>query len=283
MSRSNAPPTIPQAPPPLPIPPSFRSQSLSQPAFFSLDSLPPLTPSPYRKTPISDSADFSAAGGDSLRNRRTIHRRSRSDLPPAAKPEPIGDQGGLERKPEGNVGDDLFEAFLDLDGFGAVESSDHRGGEMGGGSSESEAESCANDCTVVGESAPAAKLSRHFRSISMDGAAGKFNICEKSLRVSPSPGSKRSKSSSSECESMDGTFSLGFGSVEFSGAELKKIMADRRLEEIALADPKRAKRCRFALLKSKLSSAISLIEVSGPLSSGYWLIVTLLRDLRKER
>jgi hypothetical protein len=35
---------------------------------------------------------------------------------------------------------------------------------------------------------------------------------------------------------------LDFGNGEFSGAELKKIMANEKLAEIALADPKRAKR-----------------------------------------
>ena len=38
-------------------------------------------------------------------------------------------------------------------------------------------------------------------------------------------------------------FSLEFGNGEFSGPELKKIMANEKLAEIALIDPKRAKRC----------------------------------------
>jgi hypothetical protein len=37
-------------------------------------------------------------------------------------------------------------------------------------------------------------------------------------------------------------FSLEFGSAEFSPVEMKKIMADEKLAEMALADPKRVKR-----------------------------------------
>ncbi|VAH17042.1 unnamed protein product [Triticum turgidum subsp. durum] len=37
-------------------------------------------------------------------------------------------------------------------------------------------------------------------------------------------------------------FSLEFGSGEFTPAEMKRIMADEKLAEMALADPKRVKR-----------------------------------------
>ncbi len=40
-------------------------------------------------------------------------------------------------------------------------------------------------------------------------------------------------------------FSLEFGSGEFTPAEMKRIMADEKLAEMALADPKRVKRQVF--------------------------------------
>lgn len=259
MDRSSIPTTnlYALAAPPRAAVASYHSRSLSQPAFFSLDSLPPLCP-PYRKTSpassISDSAEMRFSAGDGLLPRET-HRRSRSDVQtefspittPAVKSEPNyeGTEGTGERKSSSNVGDDLFDGFLNLDSFAVVESSDYQSrnsanSRNGANSSESEAESCAFDCGVVDESALAAKNSRHFRSISVDGLMGGLNFGEGPLKIPPSPGSKRNQRS--ECDLMDGAFSLEFGSGEFSGTELKKIMSDKRLEEIALIDPKRAKR-----------------------------------------
>ncbi|KAG0457088.1 hypothetical protein HPP92_022245 [Vanilla planifolia] len=268
-------------PPPAPRPPpgSHHSRSFSQPAFFSLDSLPPLGPSPYRKSSptssLSDSADLSpapvrTATGDGLPPRK-LHRRSCSDIPPGfltngtptvkSEPDFEGMDGSGERKSDGNLGDDLFDAFLNLDGFGMVDESDYRRDEMdsrrsgnsknGANSSESEAESSAIDFGGVCESAPVAVRSRHFRSISVDGLMGRLNFGEESPRVPTSPGLKRSQGSRGD--SMDEAFSLEFGNGEFSGTELKKIMTDKRLEEIALADPKRAKR----ILANRQSAARS--------------------------
>nr|QEO19186.1 putative transcription factor RF2a-like isoform X2 [Cymbidium ensifolium] len=254
MDRSGIPPTPPylQATPPgvsYATAGGNHAQSASQPVFFSLDLLPPLIPTPYRKSSPTSSISDSATG-ESLPPRK-LHRRSASDIPlgfllaapPTLKLNPSFDRtvGAVEKKPEQNVTDELFDAFLNFDGF--REEMDGRGGrnsKNGAYSSESEGESNAIDCAVAGESAPTATHSRHFRSISMDGMMGKLNFGEESTRVPPSPGSKRSQSSQSEL--MDGSFSLEFGNGEFSAAELKKIMSDKRLEDIALADPKRAKR-----------------------------------------
>lgn len=254
MDRSGIPPTphYPQSTPPAVQYPSAggnHSHSASQPVFFSLDLLPPLIPTPYRKSSPTSSISDSATA-ENLPPRK-LHRRSASDIPlgfllappPTLKLNPSFDraEGAGERKPERNVTDELFDAFLNFDGF--REEIDSRGGgtsKNGTCSSESEGESNAIDCAAAGESAPAATHSRHFRSISMDGLMGKLNFGEESTRVPPSPGSKRSQSSQSDL--MDGIFSLEFGNGEFSSAELKKIMSDKRLEEVALADPKRAKR-----------------------------------------
>ncbi|XP_030510247.2 bZIP transcription factor 29 [Cannabis sativa] len=324
------------------------SRSLSQPAFFSLDSLPPLSPSPYRDSPstsISDqlstdvamedrdsnshallppSSPFGSKGssprvGESLPPRKS-HRRSNSDIPfgfssppftplgvssgfersmssrensgfvmkqpPAqlVKKEMSWERGGEsnaegmgERKSEGEVVDDLFSAYMNLESIDALNSSgndDKNGGTEnredldsrasgtktnGGDSSDNEAESSANGRTgsssnkrsAGGDIAP---TSRHYRSVSMDSFMDKLSFGEESPKVEVSQGNRSGQHSPSD--SMDGNsnaFSLEFGNGEFSGAELKKIMANDKLAEIALTDPKRAKR----ILANRQSAARS--------------------------
>ncbi|KAH0643336.1 hypothetical protein KY290_034949 [Solanum tuberosum] len=328
------------------------SRSLSQPAFFSLDSLPPLSPSPYRESPstsMSDpiSADVSMGDqdgnshsllpptpfsrcnssrtGESLPPRKA-HRRSNSDIPfgfsaimqsspplvplrsPGAlersvpsrdnsggkpvqlvKRESMWERGndynnveGMgERKSEGEVVDDLFSAYMNLDSIDAFNSSgtdeklgienredlDSRASGTktnGGDSSDNEATSSVNDSSSgsmqkregVKRSAVAdiAPTTRHYRSVSMDSFMGKLNFIDDSPKLPPSPGPRPGQLSPTN--SLDGnsnSFSLEFGNGEFSGAELKKIMANEKLAEIALADPKRAKR----ILANRQSAARS--------------------------
>ncbi|CAN4112470.1 unnamed protein product [Withania somnifera] len=332
------------------------SRSLSQPAFFSLDSLPPLSPSPYRESPstsMSDpiSADVSmgdqdgnshsllpptpfsrcnsSRAGESLPPRKA-HRRSNSDIPfgfsaitqsspplvpvrsagalersvpsrdnkpvQLVKREAMWDRGydnnveGMgERKSEGEVVDDLFSAYMNLDNIDAFNSSgtdEKHGNENredldsrasgtktnGGDSSDNEATSSVNDSggsmqrlgmsssvekregikrSAVGDIAP---TTRHCRSVSMDSFMGKLNFIDDSPKLPPSPGPRPGQLSPTN--SLDGnsnSFSLEFGNGEFSGAELKKIMANEKLAEIALTDPKRAKR----ILANRQSAARS--------------------------
>ncbi|XP_057966081.1 bZIP transcription factor 29 isoform X2 [Malania oleifera] len=330
------------------------SRSLSQPSFFSLDSLPPLSPSPYRDSPstsLSDqvSADVSMEDrdtnshsllppspftrsnssrvGESLPPRKA-HRRSNSDIPfgfstvvqsspplmplksPGALERPVSRDGGKpvqlvkresnwdrgsdgnaegmgERKSEGEVVDDLFSAYMNLDGIDALNSSgtdDKQGNEnredldsrasgtkTNGDSSDNEAESSVNDSsngmqiegvgsaekregikrTAGGDIAP---TSRHYRSVSMDSFMGKMHFGDESPKLPPSPATRPAQTSpSNTMDGNSGTFSLEFGNGEFSGAELKKIMANEKLAEIALTDPKRAKR----ILANRQSAARS--------------------------
>ncbi|OIT27940.1 PREDICTED: probable transcription factor PosF21 [Nicotiana attenuata] len=331
------------------------SRSLSQPSFFSLDSLPPLSPSPYRESPstsMSDpiSADVSmgdqdgnshsllppspftrcnsSRAGESLPPRKA-HRRSNSDIPfgfsammqsspplvPLRSPgslersvpsrekpiqlvkrEAMWDKGndsnaeGMgERKSEGEVVDDLFSAYMNLDNIDALNSSgtdDKLGNENredldsrasgtktnGGDSSDNEATSSVNDSgssmqrlgisssvekkegikrSAVGDIAP---TTRHYRSVSMDSFMGKLNFVDDSPKLPPSPGPRPGQlSPTSSLDASSNSFSLEFGNGEFSGAELKKIMANEKLAEIALADPKRAKR----ILANRQSAARS--------------------------
>lgn len=305
------------------------TRSLSQPSFFSLDSLPPLSPCPFRDSSTTDHADVSMEDRDVTSHSllppsspfarnpcrvndnsplppRKSHRRSNSDIPfgfstvlqssppliplrgrEVAKTSPSSVvkretswdrnvdnhnvEGSIEKKsqsPEGEVVDDLFSAYMNLDNIDAINSSgtddknaatdnrddlDSRASGTktnGGDSSENEAESSVNESgdsmqrkegmkrSAGGDIAP---TTRHYRSVSMDSFIGKLNFNDESSKLPPSPGLM------SPGNSVDGNsaaaFSLEFGNGEFSGPELKKIMANEKLAEIAMADPKRAKRC----------------------------------------
>ncbi|KAF8406524.1 hypothetical protein HHK36_008612 [Tetracentron sinense] len=185
-------------------------------------------------------------------------------------------EGMGERKSEGEV-DDLFSTYMNLDNIDTLNSSGtgdklfHESHEdldcrasgtktNGGDSSDNEAESSVNESDnsmqKLSISSSAAKkegtkrsatddapTTRHCRSVSMDSFMGNMHLGDESPKLPPSPGPRVDQHSRSN--SMDGssnTFSLDFGNGEFSGAELKKIMANEKLAEIALADPKRAKR-----------------------------------------
>ncbi|KAK4377339.1 hypothetical protein RND71_003635 [Anisodus tanguticus] len=312
------------------------SRSLSQPSFFSLDSLPPLSPSPYKDSPsmfISDpvAADMSMEDrdgnlhsslppspfsrcnssrvGESLPPRKA-HRRSNSDIPfgfssimqsspplvPSRSPgagnpaqlvkrEGFWDnnnaEGMGERKSEGEVVDDLFSAYMNLDNIESLNSSgmDEKQGNdnredldssrasgtktNGCDSSDNEATSSVNDSgssmqkregikrSAGGDIAPTV---RHYRSVSMDSFMGKLNYGDESPKLPPSPGPHHGQlSPTNSLDANSDSFSLEFGNGEFNGAELKKIMANEKLAEIALADPKRAKR----ILANRQSAARS--------------------------
>ncbi|KAJ0693122.1 putative transcription factor bZIP family [Helianthus annuus] len=219
--------------------PRSNQQTSSQPLFFSVDSLPPLSPSSYRG-PTSDQIV-----GD------VTHRRSNSDIPFGfstilqSSPPLIplrGSKGfdvsahlrnnikqesnwektcsesnaeGLgERKSEGEVVDDRFSSYVNLNNLGKLNSFRTENGEdldsrasgtkaNGGDSSDNEATS-----SVIG--------------------------------------------SNNNMQRSD-TFSLDFGNGVFNGAELKKIMANENLAEMALTDPKRVKR----ILANRQSAARS--------------------------
>nr|XP_010919169.1 probable transcription factor PosF21 isoform X2 [Elaeis guineensis] len=317
-------------------------RSLSPPAFFSLDSVPPLSPPPCRDctptTSLSDSvsadvsmedhdassrspplppkaggAAWAAPTGDGLLPPKA-HRRSQSEIPfaffqsspsPATSPLPppasaeapppqmvklepnwdwcMNAEAAGDKKPEGDSGDDLFDAYLNLDSLDTLDSSEDKredlnsgasGSKTNGDSSENEAESSVNGSGVkfrphhgpsvekregtkrsaVGDPGPIGSGNRHCRSLSMDSFIGKSNFGEESPKLSTSPGFLAAQTL--QANSKDGAsnvFSLEFGKGEFSPAEMKKIMANERLVEMALTDPKRVKR----ILANRQSAARS--------------------------
>ncbi|KAI3812166.1 hypothetical protein L1987_16872 [Smallanthus sonchifolius] len=279
------------------------SRTLSQPLFFSVDSLPPLSPSSYRG-PTSGATSNQVAGDLTFPPRKT-HRRANSDIPfgfstilqssppllplrgskgfdgPAtlrnsvkreANWEKTGGESNAEglgeRKSEGEVVDDLFSSYVNLNSHSKLSSFRT---ENGGDSSDNEATSSvigsgnnmqrSEICSISdkkegikrsagGDIAP----TRHYRSVSMDSVVEKMNFVDDSLKLLPSPEGQIGKLSSNDpIDANSDTFSLEFGNGVFNGAELKKIMANENLAEMALTDPKRVKR----ILANRQSAACS--------------------------
>ncbi|CAI9781981.1 unnamed protein product [Fraxinus pennsylvanica] len=195
-------------------------------------------------------------------------------------------EGMGERKSEGEVVDDLFSAYMNLDNIDMLNSSgtdeklgyenredlDSRASGTkltGGDSSDNEATSSVNESGnhtwKQGTSSLTEKrkgierssggdiipTTRHCRSLSMDSFMGNMNFSDESPRLPPSPGTRPGQLSPTN--SIDANFSLEFGNGEFNGAEIKKIMENEKLAEIALSDPKRAKR----ILANRQSAARS--------------------------
>lgn len=164
---------------------------------------------------------------------------------------------------EGEVVDDLFRSYMHLentDGRNASSSKDKVKGKIVSTTKRSGGYSCKNE----GESTPVengieemgpregikrsaaediAPTSRHFRSLSVDSAFGNLNFGDESPKLPPSGGNRVGQfSPRNSVQENLGKFGLEFGNGEFSDSEVKKIMTDERLAEIALSDPKRAKR-----------------------------------------
>ncbi|KAG8048139.1 hypothetical protein GUJ93_ZPchr0008g13441 [Zizania palustris] len=252
------------------------ARSLSQPLFFSLDSLPPL---PYADLaappaiPPSSSTDLPPPG---LPPRKGGHRRSQSDIPfgfsqlspPLPPPAPVKREVGVAAEGCRSDGDDtalydLVNSYMDLDGMDALNSSEEQhedrdsrasGTRAGSVAESSENEAESHSTSVEGKDGG---KSRHCRSLSMDSFMGKLNftVGDESPKLPlPSPSGGLSRSGSG---SLDGgaaaLFGAEFANGEFTEAEKKKIMANERLAEIALTDPKRVKR----ILANRQSAARS--------------------------
>jgi hypothetical protein len=322
------------------------SRSLSQPAFFSLDNLPPLSPLPYREPatsslsdPISTDVSMEESavnshgplllspvnGGNAFRVSEGLpprrgHRRSNSDSIPLgfsamiqSSPQliPIGSRGVLDRsvsrrensvgvdkpiqlvmkgdlkrdrddnsiadwtgegKSEGEVVDDFFSEYMNLDNIDKMNSSgteekdlDSRasGSKTNGcDSSDNEAESRinGNQNSVQGSGSSFANEKRegkriaggdvrptvrHYRSVSMDSFMGNLHFDDESPNLPPIGAQVDQDSPSNAIDGNSAKFNVEFGNAQFSEAELGKIRVNEKLTEIALSDPKRAKRCLF--------------------------------------
>jgi len=199
---------------------------------------------------------------------------SGGETPGSAKPaqsvkrELSGDKACVGNNLEGEAVDDLLSAYMNLDSVDSINPSGTNGknssenrddmdsrasGSKTNGceSSDTEAESSVNESGSSGQrregvkrSAPSdiAPTTRHYRSISMDSFIGNMNFGDESPKLPPSPSTGIAQLSLKNPGENSNGFNLEFGNGEFTGAELKKIMESEKLAEIALADPKRAKR-----------------------------------------
>ncbi|XVF35993.1 hypothetical protein REPUB_Repub19eG0019900 [Reevesia pubescens] len=313
------------------------SRSLSQPTFFSLDSLPPWSPPLYREPSVSSLCDPVsmeervvnsnvrsslpspvARGSNEFSSLppRKGHRRSSSDVPLGfsamiqSSPQliPIGSRGMLdrsvsgresssgvekpiqlvkresewnkdrgsnvevtgERKSEGDVADDLFNAYMNLENLETLNSSGTEDKDLdsrasgtktyGGESSDNEVESRVNahpismqgiSSGVSSEKREGVKrrasgdidlTGRHCRSLSMDSYMGSLQFDDESPKIPPLGNRGGNQSPGSSADANSSKFNFELGSSEFSEAELKKIMENEKLAEIASIDPKRVKR-----------------------------------------
>ncbi|XP_031287332.1 probable transcription factor PosF21 [Pistacia vera] len=177
-------------------------------------------------------------------------------------------EGISEKKPE--LVDDLFSEYMNLDNIDTLNSSGTEDKDLdsrasgtktnGGESSDNEVESHANG-NLTGTSSSEkregikrrasgdiAPTGRHQRSLSMDSYMGNFQFDDESTKLpfgtQLSPGSSIDVNLAKVSLELNG---------EFSEAELKKILANDKLAEIALSDPKRAKR----ILANRQSAARS--------------------------
>lgn len=144
-----------------------------------------------------------------------------------------------ERKSEGEVVDNFFQSLMDLDSLnssgadGKDRDSLVRGTKVAGGDSN----------IYESESMKKNAQNRHFRSLSMDSGIGSFQFGDSSPNLQNSLCNRIDQLSPSNSLSENSTdVNLDFGHGEFNEVELKKIKADDRLAEIAVSDPKRAKR-----------------------------------------
>ncbi|KAL9238269.1 hypothetical protein vseg_012715 [Gypsophila vaccaria] len=181
---------------------------------------------------------------------------------------------------EGEVVDDLLSAYMNMDSIDAMNSSgtddktgndnrddmdSHASGSKTNGfdSSDNEAESSVNESKSSGHrpgerkrsaSGEAVSTTRHHRSVSMDSFIGSMSFGDESPKLPPSPSTGVAQLSLKDPRNANSNvFNLEFGNGDFTAAELKKIMANDKLAEVALADPKRAKR----ILANRQSAARS--------------------------
>ncbi|CAL1384044.1 unnamed protein product [Linum trigynum] len=265
-------------------------RSLSQSSMFSLDCLPPLSPMPHHPSVPSPVAMEEKAG---LPPRRGHRRSMSDTVPLGfcamiqSSPQliPIPGQGGFDfvkqelgwggdgdgnvegmgerRQQEREPTDEMLSAFMQMDNIDPLNSSgtedkdlDSRasGSKLNGSeSSDNEAESHVKGLKRSAD-ADIGPAGRHHRSVSMDSFMGGLRLDDESMKLPPS--ANRVGQLSSPSSSMEGNFSkfnLEFGNGEFTDGELKKIMANDKLAELAMADPKRVKR----ILANRLSAARS--------------------------
>ncbi|CAD6218496.1 unnamed protein product [Miscanthus lutarioriparius] len=263
---------------------SHLARSLPKPPLFSVDSLAPL---PYstgpaagagavvpRSPPSPGGSEQQVPSASGLPPRGSGHRRSRSDFlvgfsPPNQLPLPMTTPAAGEYRSRDASLEELFRSYRDpnLGSSGSGDSRNERNDHLSSSqrvwspadSSENEAESWA--ASGSGNADSSANHPRHCRSLSVDSIMSSLNFGgpgQVSLRLPPpSPvavaGGSLTRTGSGASGGAVATASSELINGEFTESEMKKIMANDRLAEIALADPKRVKR----ILANRISAAKS--------------------------
>ncbi|WVZ65592.1 hypothetical protein U9M48_014928 [Paspalum notatum var. saurae] len=270
---------------------SLLSPSLPKPLFFSTESLGPLPYSAApaagagavrRSPPSPPGSEQQGPSEPGLPPPGVGHRRSRSDfLVGFSRPNqlsmPVAPAAeGYSKPADAAALEELFRSYRDPKVLGVLgsagdssnERNEHLGNQVSGqrawspaNSSDNEAESWA---TTGGGGV---NHPRHCRSLSMDSIVGSLNFGAMGRQVSPrlllpppleagTPGGSLSYTTGSGPSGgavAAAASSNKLANGEFSESEMKKIMANDRLAEIAIADPKRVKR----ILANRVSAARS--------------------------
>ncbi|KAG0460642.1 hypothetical protein HPP92_020939 [Vanilla planifolia] len=152
------------------------------------------------------------------------------------------------------AGDDIMSTYMNLDSLETLKSSgdNNKHEELDtkvGGSNTNGADSSENEAESGMNETP-----RHSRSISVDSFIEMLNFGEEPPKLPPPHGAKPvNHLRSGSMDGATGGFSLDVENGQMSAADLKKTMANERLAEIAMTDPKRAKR----ILANRQSAARS--------------------------
>ncbi|CAN0872323.1 bZIP transcription factor 29 [Linum grandiflorum] len=162
----------------------------------------------------------------------------------------------------GEATDEMMSGYMHMDNVDPLNSSgtednkDLDSGTKTNGTESSDNEAESHHVKGLKRSADAdiGPAGRHSRSVSMDSFMGGLRLDEESMIMKlPPMGVRVSPSSSSSMQGHLTKFNLEFGNGEFTEGELKKIMSNDKLTELAMADPKRVKR----ILANRLSAARS--------------------------
>eukprot|EP01018_Ginkgo_biloba_P002334 Gb_07823 [translate_table: standard] len=130
--------------------------------------------------------------------------------------------------------DDLFSMYIDMEKFSAFSAS-----------SSQAVSASLKSFSEGGDTTPPPQPNHHSRSLSMDGSFSGFQNSNNGLG-SGGIGSDRPRVRHQHSQSMDGSTSIKpellVSAAETSLAETKKAMSAAKLADLALIDPKRAKR-----------------------------------------
>lgn len=253
------------------VPISFARPGITPSPSASAASVRSLTPASalFHARPLSQPLDylcqchgssFTAAASDGLPLGKT-HRPSHGDVPigpfqppiSSSSPVPVAakvkPEAETERSTEaiGDDADDLFNAYMNLDYFDALNASateekpdDSDSGRLllprsitADGSDNSSGGTAADGDGIKEGNKSGAATAHHFRSLSMETLMGKLQ------------------------DTMTNT-----SSSEFNSTDMKKILANEKLAEMAETDPKRVKRC-FSFPKIPTLTLLNFQKISN--------------------